>query len=229
MMKKVRQYFLEVKEGFLDAKIKTSQPAIVLAYWSFVCTIYLILSLFTAILDEVFNLKLYAFITIVILSIALFIFLFYPKVSLWASRFSTNLLLKLFGRFGRVVTKKDWKMIKKKRPKVYKELFSKKSYGHCYYYSWRVALFLEDAQLMYGSFKHSDGSLSGHAVVVKNNCVYDTNARSHYDIDEYKELMDFTVYKMFSEKEYRTRDFFDNIRDGFVQWCSEHDVYCKPQ
>lgn len=230
MLKKIRQYFLEVKEGFLDAKAETSLPAIELTYWSFVYTIYLILSLFTAILDEVFNLKLYAFIIIAILSIALFIFSFYHKASFWASRFSTTLLFKLFGRYGRVVTKEDWKMIKKKCPKVYKELFSKKSNRHCYYYSWRVALFLKDAQLMYGSFRGDNyGSLSGHAVVVKNNCVYDTNYRLHFDIDEYKQFTDFTVYKMFSEKEYHTKDFFDNIREGFQQWCVEHNAYCNPQ
>lgn len=228
-MKKFRQYFFEIKEGFLDAKNETTQPAVELAYTVFICTIYLMLSLFPAILDEVFNLTLYAYIILSILTIALFIFVIYPKAIEWASRFSTHLLFKLFGRYGRVVTNEDWKRIKKKCPKLYKDLFSKKSYGHCYFYSWKIALFLKDAELMYGSFKRSDGSSSGHSVIVKNNCVYDTNSRLHYDIDEYKQLLDFDVYKMFSEKEYRTKDFFDNIRDGFVQWCAERNAYCNPE
>lgn len=228
-MKKIRQYFFKVKEGFLDAKNETTQPAIALAYIVFICVIYLILSLFPTILEEVFNLTLYAYIILAILTIAFFIFVIYPKAIKWASRFSTVLLFKLFGKYGRVVTKEDWKNIKKANPKLYKELCTNKSRGGCYFYSWTTALFLKDAELMYGSFKCSDGSLSGHAVIVKNNCVYDTNHRLHYDIEEYMQLLDFDVYKMFSEKEYRTKDFFDNIRDSFVQWCAERNVYCDPQ
>lgn len=227
-MKKVRQYFFKVKEGFLDAKNETTQPAIELAYYVFICAIYLMLSLFPTILEEVFNLTLYAYIILAILTIAFFIFIIYPKAIEWASRFSTALLFKLFGRYGRVVTKEDWKNIKKANHKLYKKLCTNKSRGGCYFYSWIIALYLKDAELMYGSFKHTDGSLQGHAVIVKNNCVYDTNSRMHFDIGEYKQLQDFNVYKMFSEKEYRTKDFFDNIRDGFVQWCAERNVYCDP-
>ena len=51
----------------------------------------------------------------------------------------------------------------------------------------------------------------------------------HHDVDEYKKQFSFDVYKMFSEKEYRRKDFFDNIREDFVHWCAEHNAYCKPQ
>lgn len=228
-MKKIRQYFFKVKEGFLDAKNETTQPAIELAYYVFICAIYLMLSLFPTILEEVFNLTLYVYIILAILTIAFFIFIIYPKAIEWASRFSTALLFKLFGRYGRVVTKEDWKNIKKADFQLYKELCTNKSRGYCYFYSRKIALFLKDAQLMYGSFKCFDGSPSGHSVIVKNNCVYDTNARIHYDIDEYKKLVEFNIYKIFSEEDYRKEDFFDNIRDGFVQWCAERNVYCYPQ
>ena len=228
-MKKLRQHFLEIKEGFLDAKIKSSEPAIKLAYIFFVGIIYLLVCYSSMILIA-FNLT-YVWFCIVFISMLLLIIFYYcPSVSLWASSFSTDLLYKVFGKYGRVVTKEDWKIIKKKSPGLYKFLHTKKEYlGKCYYCSWAIACFLKDAQLMYGSYKVTDGSFSGHAVIVKNNCVYDTNHRMHHDIDEYKELFSFEVYKIFSEKDYRTKDFFDNIRNDFVKWCSERNSYCKPQ
>ena len=39
----------------------------------------------------------------------------------------------------------------------------------------------------------------------------------------------FEVYKIFSEEEFRSEDFFDSIREGFVQWCEDRNVYCDPQ
>lgn len=112
--------------------------------------------------------------------------------------------------------------------KFYRFLVTKKSRGKCYYCSWFIALFLKDAKLMYCSQKCPKG-LSGHSVIVKDNCVYDTNGRRHWDYDEYIKFYDVNVYKMFSESEYRKESFFDDIRDGFVEWCAERNVYCNPE
>lgn len=144
-------------------------------------------------------------------------------------RLSYKLLFKLFGRYGKVVSKKDWKNIKKYWPKeAYKEAISKKSCGYCYFYSWAIAQCLKDAKLMYCS-QMIKGRASAHAVIVKDNCVYDTNVRRHFDYNEYIELYDIVIYKMFSEEEYRMKHFFDNIRPEFVEWCANNNVYCKPQ
>jgi len=132
-------------------------------------------------------------------------------------------------RYGKVVSKEDWKYIKKYcKRKVYRKLRSKKSKGYCYYYSRVVAYFLKDAQLMYCCIKCQD-HYSGHAVVVKNNCVYDTNQRKHFEYNEYLELFDAKVYKMFSAEEYRKESFFDDIRQGFAEWCAANNAYCNAQ
>ena len=144
-------------------------------------------------------------------------------------RLSYKLLFKLFGRYGKVVSKKDWKNIKKYWPKeAYKEAISKKSCGYCYFYSCAIAQCLKDAKLMYCS-QMIKCRASAHAVIVKDNCVYDTNVRRHFDYNEYIELYDIVIYKMFSEEEYRMKHFFDNIRPEFVEWCANNNVYCKPQ
>lgn len=70
---------------------------------------------------------------------------------------------------------------------------------------------------------------SAHAVIVKDNCVYDTNLRRHFDYNEYIELYHIVIYKLFSEEEYRKETFFDDIRSEFVEWCEKNNVYCNPQ
>lgn len=142
---------------------------------------------------------------------------------------SEKILLHFFKKYGKVVRKEDWVRIKEECPKIYKEICSKKSQGYCYYYSREIALFLENAKLMYCSIKGNDGEDTAHAVIVKNDCIYCTNARQHYDLEEYKEIYGVNVYKMFSKEEYCNKDFFDNIRKDFVNWCAKHNVYCNPQ
>lgn len=152
---------------------------------------------------------------------------FTTKLFKVTGKLSYKLLFYLFGRYGKVVSKEDWKNIKKCHKEFYKEAVSKKSCGFCYYFSWTIALHLKDAKLLYCSQRQDVGH-GGHAVIVKNNCVYDTNNRRHYDYKEYLELFDIVVYKIFKEEEYRKESFFDDIRPGFVEWCKENNVYCDP-
>lgn len=133
------------------------------------------------------------------------------------------------GRYGKVVTRKDWVYIKKNNLEFYRKILSSDSIGYCYYYSRELALLLKDAKIMYCSIEVEDGEKTGHAVILKNDCVYSTNTREHYCLNVYKKMRGFEIFKIFSEEEYRKEDFFDNIREDFVKWCAERNVYCDPQ
>lgn len=227
-MKKFRQRILEMKEGFLDAKSEKSYHAFIFANLLVIGIVTLAIC-YASMIFVAFDLDYLFYIVSATAFLGNLFFSLNSKAFSMVMPFSAKLLLHFFGRYGRVVTKKDWAKIKKECPKGYREIWSKKSRGHCYYYSWGIALFLKDAELMYCSIKDNDGGDTAHAVIVKNNCVYCTNARQHFDLEEYKEMLGVNVYKMFSEEEYRTKEFFNNIRADFVQWCAERNVYCDPQ
>lgn len=227
-MEKIRQRILEIKEGFLDAKSDKAFEAFIIANIIYITVIYMLVC-FGSMIFMAFNLTYISYIISTVALLALVFFMFSKKAFGITIPYSARILLHFFGRYGRVVTKKDWKNIKKNCPEGYKEIWSKKAIGHCYYYSWGIALFLENAELMYCSIKRRDGTETGHAVIVKNNCGYCTNSRQHYDLEEYKKMHGVNVYKMFSEKEYRTKTFFDDIREDFSNWCAERNVYCNPQ
>jgi len=226
-MKKFRQRFLEMKEGFLDAKTETSQQAFIFTNKVLISTIYLVVC-FSSMIFIAFDLAIITYIVIAIAILALAAFTFSNKLFDKVMPLSGEVLVHLFGKYGRVVTKEDWENIKKQDYKLYRVLQCKKSLGSCYYYSREIALYLKAAELMYCIIDGEDGP-TAHAVIVKNNCVYCTNGRIHFDLEEYKQYLNVKVYKIFSEKEYRSETFFDDIRDDFMKWCSEHNAYCDPQ
>lgn len=227
IFKKIRGNIIDIKKDFYEATWESEARVCII----FNVLVHFVIAIFIWIVGLVFyifNLKSVA-IVIGFFSVAYLIIACFTKLFKITEKFSCKLFFKLFGRYGKVVSRDDWKDIKKYWPREeYKEVISKKSCGYCYFYSWAIIQQLEDAQLMYCSQK-INGKLTAHAVIVKNNCVYDTNLRRHFDYNQYVEFYDIVIYKMFSEKEYRTETFFDDIRPGFVEWCEKNNVYCNPQ
>lgn len=226
IFKKLRQRITQHKNDFFEAKDETLVR--VVNWFNF----YLIIAIapffvIISIIFIVFDLPIIGII-LEILTLIWYVLMTSTKMFKMTGEISYRLLFYLFGRYGKVVSKKDWKNIKKHCKKVYKDAFSKKSLGHCYYYSWAIALCLQDAQLMYCSIMLKDGP-NMHSVIVKNNCVYDTNWRRHMDYNEYIQLYEAKVYKMFSREEYCKKSFFDDIRKDLVEWCTKNNVYCDPQ
>lgn len=228
MFKKIRKEITELKNDFFEATVESECRVLnmfnVLVHFTISILIWSIGLMFYII----FNLKTVSVI-IGLLSVIYIIIACFTNFFKVTWRLSYKLLFKLFGRYGKVVSKEDWKNIKKHWPKdAYKEAISKKSRGYCYFYSWAIAQHLSNAKLMYCAMTLRDGP-TAHAVIVKDNCVYDTNNRRHHNYDEYIKRYNIIVYKMFSEKEYKTETFFDDIRPEFVEWCAKNNVYCKPQ
>lgn len=223
----MRELIKDLKKDFFEAKDETYLN--VLNYFN--CLVIFVIFIACIIISLILcflNLEILSFI-ITTLSIVYLILALKTRVFRLTGLMSYKLLFYLFGRYGKVVSKQDWKNIKKYwSKKHYRKACTKKSKGYCYFYSWAIANFLRDAQIMYCSIQ-IHGRPSGHSVIVKNNCVYDTNEIKHYDFDDYIKHQEAVIYKMFSEDEYRKATFFDDIRDGFVEWCAKNNVYCSPQ
>ena len=130
---------------------------------------------------------------------------------------------------GKVVSKEDWDRIRRVDKKLYDFINDERNIGHCYYMSWVLALLIEDASIMYCSANSVEGIRTGHATVIKNGYVYDTNLQRHFELKEYLEMYEVEIYKVFTKREYQSKDFFDSIRKDFIAWCQEQGAYCDPQ
>lgn len=138
-------------------------------------------------------------------------------------------IIFLLGRNGDVVSQKDWKRIKREDPELYRDMWKSKKYkGHCYYYARRLAMQLEGAELLYLSIMYQ-GRYISHVVVKKADCVFDTNARIHFNLSEYLNLNNAKIYSTFSKQEYSQDEFFEQIRDDLKKYCQEHDIFCDPE
>ena len=227
IIKKFRKIITEFKDDFYSAKVENLCKVCGLINFFVIMGLMLFFYMIGGVFIFVFDLKALG-IAICALSIIYAISsLFFQKI-FELTEYPTFKILQHLLRYGKVVTKKDWKNVKKYYKRLYKDLTSKKSYGFCYFYSRALALYLEDAQLMYCAIL-VEGRPSGHSVIVKNNCIYDTNDKKHYEYDEYIKDNYVLIYKMFSRDEYEKESFFDDIRQGFVEWCKENNAYCDPE
>lgn len=226
-MKKIRKRFKKMKEAFLTAKKEEQFPAYMLANASFISFVFIIIYTISVIICNFFYVVGICMITISI--ILLFVFMFWDRAFCKTIRISARIFEYFFARYGRVVSKDDWKRLKKKSKGTYKFIWDKKNIGHCYFVAWVLALWLEDAKIMYCSVASKEYGQQAHAVVVKNNCIYDTNLRAHYDFDEYIKMYKAEVYQIFEKEVYCKKSFFDDVRQDFKNWCAERSVYCNPE
>lgn len=166
-----------------------------------------------------------SFILAVIIIVLDIFFTLTKKGQLITLPFTYNILLYRFGKYGKVITWEDWSKIRKHCPKLYRQALSKISYGYCYDYTRLIALYLTDATLLYCSVVKIDGTRTGHCVIMKNNYIYDTNAKLHVSYENYSNSRQLLVYKIFTYEEYSKASFFDDILPDFERWCSENNTF----
>lgn len=225
---KIRKNFAEVKKDFLRGKEYAFWIIYEWLRFILISSVYLLISIIIFLLFSFGILKeVYALIMCFIQIIAYDLFIFYKPAQKLIQPIAFE-LIKHITKYGYVVTRSDWKRIKKNAPKSYRILNSNKSKGYCYFMSRYIALYLKDVELLYCSMDIF-GKRSAHAVIKKGNIIYCTNARMHFDFEEWVKENEVEVYRTFSREEYAKREFFDNINEDLVKWCNERDVYCSPQ
>lgn len=226
-MKKMRTQFKKMKEGFLTGKVEKRIQVYMYANFIFMFAIYMVNYIVWAIIGRCFN-QCIGVCLVSICTILLFVSTFCTKIFFKIMKISSKIIEHFFDRYGLVVSKEDWKRIKKENNREYKFIWDKRNIGHCYAVTWILARHIEDAKIMYCSCKGENGQ-TAHAVIVKNHCIYDTNDRKHFDYDEYIKMFDVEVYQIYEKEQYCSINFFNNIRQGFVDWCAERNVHCNPE
>lgn len=102
-----------------------------------------------------------------------------------------------------VISFKDWKKLKKAAKTNYDYLRSYNSVGECYKATYYIANVLRKKQIKIMWLVNCNSTHKyGHAVLVKNNWIYDTNRRRTYSKAKYLELNQSKVFKEISIDEY---------------------------
>lgn len=102
-----------------------------------------------------------------------------------------------------VLTKKEWKIIKKGDKDLFNVLRSIKSQGNCYDLTLKVVDILNNPDIkiiwLINENLNSNGKdLYGHAVLKRDNRIYDTTVRESFDEEDYYYINNSKVFKELS-------------------------------
>lgn len=136
-------------------------------------------------------------------------------------------IIKLVSTNGKALGKKEWKAIKKYDIGLYNDLLSDECIHCCYYYSLEIARIIKDCNLIWGAVEEpfEDGhNYYAHAVILRNNYIYDSNMRQSEKYEDFIKLYKFKLYKQWNYNEYSRKDFRESERAEFRKWCKENNV-----
>lgn len=110
----------------------------------------------------------------------------------------------------------------------YKHLQTEKCRGKCYECSFKLAYLLNNPKvkiLWFAATGLDDSDRYGHAVLIKNGYILDTNARRSYKKNTYLEALKAEIFYEYSLEEYlRVDEPWELKWDEFGKWCEERNV-----
>lgn len=126
-----------------------------------------------------------------------------------------------------VISFKDWFIIKKKDRVLYEKARSEDCNHKCYFTSYALANTLEnpDIRILWICIGPLDNKF-GHAVIVRNDKVYDSNLRRTYGREEYLRAFNAEVFKEYSINEYLNKENLHQSHFTFLDW-EEFGEWCK--
>ena len=145
---------------------------------------------------------------------------------LYRSKKITNYIIGHFLLKKFFLSKQEWNQVKTSDIQTYSDLVSGYCKHKCYSYARKLALLLDNATLMYISIQPivSEDKVCAHAVIRRDNQIYDTNIRRSFGIDDYFKLFNVKVYHEWNFTEYSQPDFKESVSKEFHTWCKNYNV-----
>lgn len=134
-------------------------------------------------------------------------------------------IVRHFVTFKSVISKKEWKKIKKADRELYHDLTVNKHEQVCYGYSLDIARILENVQVLYGSIRNPiTKEISAHAVILKDGQIFDSLLLRSFSLEDYKKVFHLQIYKIWNHNEFCAKDFSKKVKVDFVDWCKLNEV-----
>lgn len=127
----------------------------------------------------------------------------------------------------KVISFKDWKVIKKRNKVLYDKARSESCNHKCYFTTYGIANTLEnpDIKVLWICIETLNQKC-GHSVIVRNNQIYDSNLRRTYNRDEYLKAFKAEVFKEYYIEEYMSQANMQQTHFTFLDW-EEFGEWCK--
>ena len=131
-----------------------------------------------------------------------------------------------------VISFKDWKNIKKRCKKLYYDARSEVCNHECYTTTYAIANTLNNPEIkiLWIAVQAADERY-GHAVILRNGKIYDSNLRRTFNYDKYFNAFNAEIFKEYSIEDYLTKEnlshdsCFSHLEwKAFGKWCRENNV-----
>lgn len=131
-----------------------------------------------------------------------------------------------------VISFKDWNNIKKRCKKLYYDARSEVCNHKCYVTTYAIANALQNPEIkiLWIAIESMD-KRCGHAVILRNGKIYDSNLRRTFNRAEYFNSFNVEIFKEYSLEEYLNKEnlsresCFSHLEwEEFGEWCKEHNV-----
>lgn len=128
----------------------------------------------------------------------------------------------------KVISFKDWIIIKKRNKVLYDKARSEDCNHKCYFTSYAIANTLEnpDIKILWISIQTTPEDKCGHSVIVRDDKIYDSNLRRTYNREEYLKAFKAEVFKEYSIEEYMSKANMQQTYFTFLDW-EEFGEWCK--
>ena len=146
----------------------------------------------------------------------------FKKISYFIEKIGDKVLNRKLNDYS-VITREDWKKIKKTDKNLFNILKSIKSQGECYTITLKVAHILKDSNIKIVWLLNEDLNsfnikLYGHAVLKKENRIYDTAVRDTFDEQEYYHINNSKIFKEIEIEKYGMKEL-KNDWENFKEFC----------
>lgn len=128
----------------------------------------------------------------------------------------------------KVISFKDWKIIKKRDKALYDYARSEECNNKCYFTSYELVNTLEDPdiKMLWICIQTTPEYKCGHSVIARNNKIYDSNFRRTYNREEYLKVFKAEIFKEYSIEEYMNKANLQQTYFNFWDW-EEFGEWCK--
>lgn len=131
-----------------------------------------------------------------------------------------------------VISFKDWKNIKRRCKKLYYDARSEVCNHECYATTYAIANILNNSEIkILWIAVQSAEERCGHAIILRNGKIYDSNLRRTFNYDEYFKAFNVEIFKEYSLQDYLAKEnlshescFLHLEWKAFGEWCREHNV-----
>ena len=146
----------------------------------------------------------------------------FKKISYFIEKIGDKVLNRKLNDYS-VITREDWKKIKKTDKNLFNILKSIKSQGECYTITLKVAHILKDSNIKIVWLLNEDLNsfnikLYGHAVLKKENRIYDTAVRDTFYEQEYYHINNSKIFKEIEIEKYGMKEL-KNDWENFKEFC----------